>query len=72
MERELKKSEKRKKLISSYYGEKDGPHPKGHTGTDFKTPVGTLIHSPVNGVVSRNNHTERTLRGKRLERRKYT
>ena len=47
---------KRKRIISSYYGQKDGVHPNGHTGTDFRTPIGTAIQSPVDGVVSRNDY----------------
>ena len=55
MEIAPKKDNKRKKMISSYDGQKDDPHLKGHTGTDFRTPVGTPIYSPVDGKVNRND-----------------
>jgi len=39
--------------VSSGYGAVDSAHNVPHTGIDFVTPVGTKLHAPFSGTVSR-------------------
>lgn len=39
--------------ITAWYGQTDSAHKTPHTGIDIAAPVGTELHAPVDGTVSR-------------------